>query len=154
MNLAQFEKQFNDAKEVYHEIMRGENDAALLFKWMVENDINAHSVFHDPFASSCYTLEGFVGMYRTLHHALFDDGDVTFVKTKIHSPMVVFIWKNETNFMQLYKKSLGDNRSYNGYQVVGYCDTVQDYITEYNRVNQEHEQMYADMEEWAKSNER
>jgi hypothetical protein len=38
--------------------------------------------------------------------------------------------------------------------VVGYCDTVQDYITEYNRVNQEYEQMYADMEEWKKSNER
>ena len=150
--LVRFEKNFEIAKMKYAEIMEGQNDAAILFKWLAENDINEWGVFHGG-AHYSDTLEGWISMYHHLHHALYDDGDVTFVKTKIHGPMVVFIWKNETNFMQLYKKSLGDNRSYNGYQVVGYCDTVQDYITEYNRVNQEYEQMYADMEEWAKSNE-
>ena len=46
--LEQFQNIFDNAKIKYEEIMKGENDAAILFKWIAENDVNEWNCFHDP----------------------------------------------------------------------------------------------------------
>jgi len=130
--LEQFEEHFEDAKHTFNNIiMKGENDAAILFKWIAENDINEWSIFHEG-ASGCSSLEGWVGMYHHLHHALYDDGEVTFVKTEGQGPKIVFYWKKENNFEELFFKNI-DKLMKKSYKIIGYIDTVQEFIAEYEQ---------------------
>ena len=143
--LEQFEAGFAEAKAKYLEIMNGENDAAVLFKWIAENSINEWSVFHDG-ANGCSSLEGWVGMYHTLHHALYDDGDVTFVKTKGQGPRIMFYGHWEDNFEQLFMQRFGDDKMMAAsFAIVGYMSTVQEFIAEYDSHEAEIEAMYERM---------
>ena len=138
--LTQFEKNFEIAKMKYAEIMEGENDAAILFKWLAENDINEWGVFHGN-AHYSDTLEGWINMYHHLHHALYDDGDVTFVKTKFQGPKIIFYWKKENNFEEVFMENIHDTLK-ESFKIVGYMDTVQEYITEYERYEAERNEIY------------
>jgi hypothetical protein len=132
MKLEDYEKNFADAREKYLEIMKGENDAAILIKWMVENEINFYGVFHETgYAHQTNTLEGLIGLYYTLHHALYDDGEITFVKTNYY-PKILFYWKNEYNFQEHYDRFVQSGCE-KLYQITGYLGTVQEYIAEYER---------------------
>lgn len=145
MKLTQFEEKFATAKEKYLSIMKGEDDAAILFKWIAENNINEWGIFHEG-ANGCDTLEGWVSMYHHLHHALYDDGDVTFVKTSIHGPRILFYWKNENNFEEVYFKNVADYLK-KSFEIIGYIDTVQEFIAEYERHDQEYESRLAALEQ-------
>ena len=136
MNLEKYEKSFADAREKYHEIMQGKDDAAILIKWMVENDVEPYSVFHENgYAHQTNNLEGLIGLYHTLHHALYDDGDITFVKNNYY-PVIVFYWKGENNFQEHYDSHV--SRTYERmFKIQGYLDTVQEYMKEYERVHAE-----------------
>ena len=138
--LTQFEKNFEIAKMKYAEIMEGENDAAILFKWLAENDINEWGVFHGG-AHYSDTLEGWISMYHHLHHALYDDGDVTFVKTKFQGPKIIFYWKKENNFEEVFMENIHDTLR-ESFKIVGYMDTVQEYIAEYERYEAERNEIY------------
>jgi hypothetical protein len=138
--LEQFEERFEDAKSRYLEIMKGENDAAILFKWIAENDINEWGIFHNG-AHGCESLEGWVSMYHHLHHALYDDGDVTFVNTAWQGPKIVFYWKNEKNFEEVFYKSVGKHLK-KSFTISGYFNNVQEFIAEYERHEIEREEQY------------
>lgn len=138
--LTQFEKNFEIAKMKYAEIMEGQNDAAILFKWLAENDINEWGVFHGG-AHYSDTLEGWISMYHHLHHALYDDGDVTFVKTKFQGPKIIFYWKKENNFEEVFMENIHDTLK-ESFKIVGYMDTVQEYIAEYERYEAERNEIY------------
>ena len=138
--LIRFEKNFEIAKTKYAEIMKGENDAAILFKWLAENDINEWGVFHGG-AHYSDTLEGWISMYHHLHHALYDDGDVTFVKTKFQGPKIIFYWKKENNFEEVFMENIHDTLR-ESFKIVGYMDTVQEYIAEYERYEAERNEIY------------
>lgn len=146
--LEQFEENFADAKAKYLEIMKGENDAAILFKWIAENDINEWGVFHKS-ANGCDTLEGWVGMYHTLHHALYDDGDVTFVKTENQGPKIVFYSKHEQNFEEVFYYDL-DNYLKKSFKIIGFLDTVQDVIAEYKKHEDERNALFEYLESYRK----
>lgn len=138
--LIRFEKNFEIAKMKYAEIMEGENDAAILFKWLAENDINEWGVFHGG-AHYSDTLEGWISMYHHLHHALYDDGDVTFVKTRFQGPKIIFYWKKENNFEEVFMENIHDTLK-ESFKIVGYMDTVQEYIAEYERYEAERNEIY------------
>lgn len=138
--LIRFEKNFEIAKTKYAEIMKGENDAAILFKWLAENDINEWGVFHGG-AHYSDTLEGWISMYHHLHHALYDDGDVTFVKTRFQGPKIIFYWKKENNFEEVFMENIHDTLR-ESFKIVGYMDTVQEYIAEYERYEAERNEIY------------
>ena len=138
--LIRFEKNFEIAKMKYAEIMEGENDAAILFKWLAENDINEWGVFHGG-AHYSDTLEGWISMYHHLHHALYDDGDVTFVKTKFQGPKIIFYWKKENNFEEVFMENIHDTLR-ESFKIVGYMDTVHEYIAEYERYEAERNEIY------------
>ena len=132
MKLEEYEKSFADAREKYLEIMKGENDAAILIKWMIEKDFNPYSIFHETsYAHQTNTLEGLIGIYHILNHALVDDGDITFVKTNSY-PVIVFYWKHENNFQEHYDCFVQSNCE-KLFTISGYLDTVQEYIAEYER---------------------
>lgn len=130
MKLEEYKKSFAEAEEKYHEIMKGENEAAVLLKWMIENDINPYSVFHETsYASYMETLEGLATLYHLLCHSLYDDGDITFVKNNYY-PVILFAYKNESYFQTHYDKFVQSNCE-KQMTITGYCDNVHEYITEY-----------------------
>lgn len=115
-HLQHFTNQFETARRYFIQIMSETNDAAKLMQWIVDNKVNAYSVFPPDSAGSCSCLETFGGLYSILHHALYDDGEVSFVKTSYTTesewgtveheqyPTVVFAWKGETNFEETVKR--------------------------------------------------
>jgi hypothetical protein len=144
MNIDHYEQNFNKAKQLYHEIMKGENDAALLIKWLIESDTNPWQVFHEG-ASQTATLEGLIGLYYTIHHAIYDDGEITFVKTSGYGPKILFCWKHEKNFQEHYNRFVQKGCE-NIFEIVGYCENVQEFIqefNEYNRLDKEYEEFYS-----------
>ena len=150
MKLEEYQKNFDNAKLSYLEIMKKENDASRFMAWMVENDVNPYSVFHENsgtggYASLTSTLEGFVGLYHTIHHALYDDGEFTFIKTEFAGPKIVFYCRHEKNFQEIYDKHIqkGCERIQ---KIVGFCETVDEFIAEYERSEQEHKKVFEDLE--------
>ena len=80
-------------------------------------------------------------MYHHLHHALYDDGDVTFVKTRFQGPKIIFYWKKENNFEEVFMENIHDTLR-ESFKIVGYMDTVQEYIAEYERYEAERNEIY------------
>ncbi len=68
-----------------------------LVKWMMETDANPYSYLPEGWAGSTGSAECFAGLLYTIHHALYDDGDITFV-TVNDEPKIVFVWQHEDNF--------------------------------------------------------
>lgn len=144
--LEQFQNIFDNAKIKYAEIMKGENDAAILFKWIAENDINEWNCFHEPnYLHGISTLEGWIGLYHFLHHALYDDGDVTFVKTRFQGPKIIFYNKNEHDFENVFYKNVYKNMK-KSFTITGYLNSVKEFIEEYNRHEKEIEELYKELE--------
>jgi hypothetical protein len=69
--LERYEHEFNLAKDKYKEIM----------KWIIENRVLMDIFMPRPWQDKCLTLEGLIELYNQLHWSLYDDGDVTFIKT-------------------------------------------------------------------------
>lgn len=83
-------KQF--LEETKHEpSMRG------LVKWMMETDANPYAYLPHAWAGSTGSAESFVSLLNHIHHAVYDDGDITFV-TVNGEPRIVFVWRHQENF--------------------------------------------------------
>lgn len=168
--LNKYIESFEESKNIYLRVMNKDldNDAALLMRWIVNNNINPYGVFPDYMAGAMGSLEGFDGLYCQLHHALYDDGDVSFVKiiystqwepgglitTHTLSPRVVFFWKGETNLVERVKEVVylpreNDVVDFN-VEVMQY---VQEYIEEYEKVEKERRKLDEEttrmIEEWS-----
>ena len=150
MNLEHYEQNIIKAKEKYLEIMEGNDDAAILMKWMASSDeYSPYSVFLEKnIASCCSTLEGFVDLYHLLHHALYDDGDITFVKTNYY-PVAIFYWAGEPNFKEYYN-SLVQEGCENLFEINGYYNNVQEFISAYDQHHIKMEEIYEALEKRAK----
>ena len=167
--LNKFLGSFERAEETYIDIMNSEsddNDAAHLFRWMVNRNINSYRVFPIHTADTMQTLQGFIGVYSSLAHALYDDGDVSFVKisykhkvsenvkafreergldpivrhVSLHHPLVILDPNHEEDFTKLVQKfaNLQWMESIMEEFQVECLPNVKDYIKEYERVENEH----------------
>jgi len=70
-----------------------------LVRWMLETDANPHGFLPEGWGGSLSTAEGFAGLLNHLHHALYDDGDVTFV-TVDDQPRIVFAHRFDEFFRE------------------------------------------------------
>lgn len=97
-----FQKNYNEAitniNRFLH-IPKNQHDYSMvsLVKWMMETDANPYSYLPHNWAGSTNNAEMFSSLLHTIHHALYDDGDITFV-TVNGEPRIVFVWKHEENF--------------------------------------------------------
>ena len=168
-HLDKFLESFECAKGTYIDIMNSESDdngAAHLFRWMVNRNINLYRVFPIHTADTMQTLQGFIGVYSSLAHALYDDGDVSFVKisykTKVsenvktfreergldpivryvslHYPLITLDPNHEEDFTKLVQKFTNIQWMENIIEdfQVECLPNVKEYIAEYERVENEH----------------
>jgi hypothetical protein len=68
-----------------------------LVRWMIETDANPYSYLPHNWAHSLETATDFESLLNQLHHALYDDGDVTFV-TVDGCPRIVFANQYDEGF--------------------------------------------------------
>lgn len=91
----QFEK-FNQSHFAAIEIIkrfmepgRYEPQMDKLVKWMLETDANPYSYLPEEWASAFGSAQGFASLLHYIHHAVYDDGEITFVRVN-GGPRIVF----------------------------------------------------------------
>lgn len=68
-----------------------------LIRWMMETDANPYAYLQHQWAGCLDTADGFCGLISHIHHAIYDDGDITFVKVN-DQPRIVFARADDENF--------------------------------------------------------
>ena len=97
---AAFQKNYDEAVETikrFLEPYQYEPQMNGLVKWMMETDANPYAYLPHAWAGSTGSAEGFASLLHYIHHAVYDDGDITFV-TVNGEPRIVFVWRHEENF--------------------------------------------------------
>ena len=62
--------------------------------WMLTTDANPYTYLPEHWSESSETAEGFASLLRFMSHAIYDDGDITFV-TVNGQPRILFDWRHE-----------------------------------------------------------
>ena len=70
-----------------------------LTRWMLETDANPYAYLPEGWASALETAEGFSSLLNHIHHAVYDDGDITFV-TVNGEPRIVFAHQADSDFRE------------------------------------------------------
>jgi hypothetical protein len=100
--LEHYKEQFKEAEDQYIEMMKGDNAASVLMKWVVENEVT--DIFYPLiWDEKTNTLEGFVELYRHLRWCLYDDGIVDFYNTE-RGPVIYFGWEEDDCLIELPQK--------------------------------------------------
>ena len=99
---AEFEKSYNDAVESIKRYQADE-DVGVLVNWMLNSDENPYSYLDDSHAHLLSTAEGFSFLSSILHHALVDDGDVTFFSVD-GQPQILFVHQCDLKDYKEFKR--------------------------------------------------
>ena len=100
-----FDKSHEEAKAEISNYLNSEKDydkeTVHLLTWLLNTKHNPYSIFVDEtWAGSLDTSSGFAGLCSMIHHALVDDGAISFVVIKNNDPKIAFVWKNEDNIQK------------------------------------------------------
>jgi hypothetical protein len=106
--LEYYQNEFDEAVKTYHEIMRGENEASMILKWAIENNISDNIFCNLSADMSFFWIEGLKTIYNKLHWCLYDDGSVLFLKTE-RSAYIIF--DDSYNYSEVLPESI-DKPSY------------------------------------------
>lgn len=110
MDIEKLEKNHEEAKSLILKLKSKASDkeADTLFGWILNRDINLYSLFvQEGIASGSSSIEGLAGIYYDLHHALHDDGAISFVSV-YDEPKIVMLhpsdFEDEESFFDLVKE--------------------------------------------------
>jgi hypothetical protein len=100
--LEQFDKVHAEAMEQIQQCLSTPEDSydygmVGLAKWMLNTDQNPYQYLQQDVAGWTKTATGFVSLLDLIHHALYDDGDIEFVKVN-GQPKIVFVWRHDDGF--------------------------------------------------------
>ena len=95
-----FKKVYEEAVESIHRFIDDPSDMNELAAWLMTTDASPYSYLQEGYASMMSTAEGCDGLLATIHHAVYDDGDITFVKVD-DAPRIVFAHKHDDDFRKL-----------------------------------------------------
>lgn len=97
-----FQTVHDDALDTIEQFLNNTTDSPPmneLVRWMLETDANPYGYLPHGWAGSVSTATGFQSLLHNLHHALYDDGDVTFV-TVDDQPRIVFAHQYDDGFRE------------------------------------------------------
>ena len=90
-----FENAYNDAiAAIVHHMSSNNDDMRTITNWLINTDHNPYSFLQEGWAGSMSTAEGFASLLHTIHHALVDDGDISFPVVN-GEPRIAFVWRYE-----------------------------------------------------------
>ena len=91
---AAFEEDFRKKMETLRAALDGNDDVALLMRWIMTSDMNPFSYLPSAWAQLTHTGDGTHLLLCEIHHALMDDGDITFLVVN-NAPCISFRDKHE-----------------------------------------------------------
>ena len=94
-----FQNVYNNAIDTIHHF-QNDNDCAEmreLVNWLLTTDANPYAFLPEEWAHSLNAAESFADLLHYIHHAVYDDGDITFV-TVNGEPRIVFANQYDDNF--------------------------------------------------------
>ena len=130
-HFAKFEKAHQEALAMIQSCLDDVDEPELqaITKYLLETDANPYSFLPDGWAGCMTTSTGFQSLLHMIHHALYDDGDISFPIIN-GEPRVSFVWKNEENYANEVLNSTEKDfqkRHGNVYEV-GQCKDIFDFI--------------------------
>ena len=83
------------------------NDTEMFFKWLLNTTQNPFNIFFsNEIANSCCSIQGLAILYDIIHHALYDDGAITFISIN-DCPKIIFSdrtsYNNDQEFLDAIK---------------------------------------------------
>lgn len=117
MDIQSMENEFIKARDHCLALQKGPptNEAEELFHWLLNTEVHPYGVFFDPgFSDLAGSIQGLMSLFFNLHHALMDDGDLSFIEVN-DVPHIVFLhpsdFDNEQAFWECVNRQ-GVERSY------------------------------------------
>lgn len=150
--LTNFHNKFNQAIEHIQSVLstpEGEYnyEQALLANWMLTSGVNPYEYLPDEWAGSLSCAQSFSALLHSIHHAMYDDGDITFI-TVDGCPRIVFFWAKEDNFEDLvlskHEKRLKETDCYEPVIEIMPLD-VQNFIDTKIQFEKEQEERWTDI---------
>ena len=92
-----FKKNYDEAVQTINTFLEGPESMTELTKWLMTTDANPHSYLDHFWAGMSATAEGMADLLNYIHHAVVDDGDITFVKVN-GEPRIVFAHRFDDYF--------------------------------------------------------
>jgi hypothetical protein len=92
-----FKKVYEEAVESIHRFIDDPSDMNGLADWLMTTDASPYSYLQEGYAGMMSTAEGCADLLATIHHAVYDDGDITFV-TVNNAPRIVFAHRCDEGF--------------------------------------------------------
>jgi hypothetical protein len=133
--LATYDVSYDAARAEFLRVIEGdpEDPANHLCQWLADPDLSRHFAFADgQYASMMRTLEGCVGLFRTIRHAIHDDGEIAFVQTKKRGPKFIFDDRHDPAFETRFAAAcahelrhlpkLNHGALQDGFTIIGYLD--------------------------------
>lgn len=99
-----FKKSYDEAIETINQFMEAPESMTELTKWLMTTDANPHSYLTQSWAGMSETAEGMADLLNYIHHAVVDDGDITFVKVD-GEPRIVFAHPSDDYFRDVVLNS-------------------------------------------------
>lgn len=115
-----WQKQYNEnvsSIKSYLKYPENQDDDYLAFhklaNWIVDRDVSYVDFLPENWQSSLCSADGLASLLSVIHHAMLDDGDITFVSLyddgTLSDVFMVFYHRLEDNFIEYCKKALGYN---------------------------------------------
>lgn len=114
-----------------------EPEMRAITEYLLETDANPYSFLPNGWGSALDTSTSFDRFLSVIHHALYDDGDISFPIVN-GAPRMAFVWRNEDNYANYVLSDTEKNlqEMYGTEYKIEQCQGVMDWIArhrEYQR---------------------
>lgn len=93
----EFEKGYQEALASIERYQMAGDEMSGLVEWLLNTDANPYGFLPEGWAGAMGSAQGFSSLLHCIHHALYDDGEITFVSVD-GEPRIVFYWRHEEDF--------------------------------------------------------
>ena len=113
MDIIKFKEDADNAFKICNKIKNNipEKESDKLFHWVLNTEINANDIFVDKAdAGSCSSILGLELIYILIHHAIEDDGELSFVSVDGEPQIIRAIsqdFDNNDSFLEHVEKTYG-----------------------------------------------
>lgn len=130
----EYRKNFEGAIAEIELAMNTANSIQSLVRWLMGSEVSPYSYLPRSRAGLTNTAEGMLDLINEIHHAVYDDGDITFVLFN-DRPVIIFAYQHEADFTDKVVKAFSHTsdrcKSYTvevlGDSIQEFVDRLQDY---------------------------
>ena len=133
--LEKFEKTHKDAINYINQCRTtGEPEMIAITNHLLETDANPYSFLPHGWAGALSTSTGFESLLHVIHHALFDDGEISFPIVN-GEPRIAFVWKNEDDYADFILTETEQNmrKNHEAEYTITHCKDVIDFIEKHQK---------------------